>query len=280
MASRAALLVPLLLGAGHGLRLGGGCPQQQLRKVLAEPVRAQILAAGLCALATPGVALAISADDYTSMYGSSATANEPGFSFSMPKLPEKKGLSVAPPKFDIPDVDLPKVPKFEAPKFEAPKFDAPKFDAPKFDAPKFEAPKFDAPKFDAPKFDAPKAPKFDAPKFDAPSAPKIDVPELPSLPSVSLPSFPSFGGGGGDSSSSAPAADEFVDREALDEEARETAADFRRADASAKAVEKEARALRKTANDKKKIAKAAKDAACEYRPGGKWLCIRGFKSGF
>jgi hypothetical protein len=45
-------------------------------------------------------------------------------------------------------------------------------------------------------------------------------------------------------------------------------------------VENKAKQLRATANDKKKVAKEAKDAACETRFGGKFLCIRPFGIGY
>lgn len=45
-------------------------------------------------------------------------------------------------------------------------------------------------------------------------------------------------------------------------------------------IEAKARELRKAANEKKKIAKAAKDEACKTRFGGKILCIRPFGIGF
>lgn len=41
-----------------------------------------------------------------------------------------------------------------------------------------------------------------------------------------------------------------------------------------------ARELRNVANEKKKIANAAKDEACKTRPGGKFLCLRGFGIGY
>ena len=45
-------------------------------------------------------------------------------------------------------------------------------------------------------------------------------------------------------------------------------------------VENKAKQLRAIANDKKKVAKEAKDAACETRFGGKILCIRPFGIGY
>jgi hypothetical protein len=45
-------------------------------------------------------------------------------------------------------------------------------------------------------------------------------------------------------------------------------------------AEKEAAKLRAAANEKKKIAKAAKDEACKTRPGGKFICIRPLNSGY
>jgi uncharacterized protein (UPF0335 family) len=45
-------------------------------------------------------------------------------------------------------------------------------------------------------------------------------------------------------------------------------------------VERKAQELRQVANDKKKVAKEAKDDACKTRFGGKILCIRPFNSGY
>jgi uncharacterized protein (UPF0335 family) len=45
-------------------------------------------------------------------------------------------------------------------------------------------------------------------------------------------------------------------------------------------VERKAQELRQLANEKKKIAKEAKDQACETRFGGKILCIRPLNSGY
>ena len=55
---------------------------------------------------------------------------------------------------------------------------------------------------------------------------------------------------------------------------------YRAADDEAKVLEQQAKGLRQAANDKKKLAGQAKDEACETRPGGKLLCIRGFGSGY
>ncbi|KAJ8613376.1 hypothetical protein CTAYLR_002302 [Chrysophaeum taylorii] len=208
------------------------------------PIGTKTLQSGLMAVSLavvqlhPGTALALSAEDYNSMYESSATANEPSFSFSLPKAPVKK--EPTPPK----------------------------------EVPKFEVPKVDLPKVDVPNIEVPKLPKIEAPDF--PKLPSVEVPKAPSLPSL-----PSFGGDATDSPPR-PVIDEGipVDLDALDEEARATAKEFRRANADAKQAESTARALRKIANEKKQAAKEAKDAACEYRPGGKFLCIRGLNSGF
>jgi hypothetical protein len=45
-------------------------------------------------------------------------------------------------------------------------------------------------------------------------------------------------------------------------------------------VEAQAKELRNIANEKKKVAKAAKDEACKSRFGGKILCIRPFGIGY
>jgi hypothetical protein len=49
---------------------------------------------------------------------------------------------------------------------------------------------------------------------------------------------------------------------------------------SLKEVENKAKQLRAKADDKKKIAKEAKDEACATRFGGKILCIRPFGVGY
>lgn len=190
---------------------------------LTKPLQSGLfaLSVGVLHALTPDAAVAISADDYNSMYQSSATSNQGGFSMNIPKI-------------DVPKRTLP--------------------------SPSIEAPSL--PSFDIPKVDLPKAPEFSAPSFSAPS--------------FSLPSF-----GGSDATTVESGAEiSMEDREAIDATARATAQDFRRADAAAKEVESKARALRKVADEKKAVAKEAKDAACEYRPGGKFLCIRGFNSGF
>ena len=45
-------------------------------------------------------------------------------------------------------------------------------------------------------------------------------------------------------------------------------------------AESVARALRNTANEKKKVAKELKDDACKTRVGGKFLCFRPLNSGY
>ena len=175
----------------------------------------------------------------------------------------------------------------QAPKIEAPKFDIPKFDAPKVDAPSFSAPKFDAPA--APKMDMP---KFDAPKFDAPSMPSFSA---PSMPKISAPSAPSFSA---PSSFDSPRAsfdipkdqgleEKYKNRPELlvPQEDRDAAAAsandvYKQYEQDARAAEKAARDARDDANKKKKEFQAKKDLACETRPGGKWVCLRGFGAGF
>ena len=175
----------------------------------------------------------------------------------------------------------------QAPKIEAPKFDIPKFDAPKVDAPSFSAPKFDAPA--APKMDMP---KFDAPKFDAPSMPSFSA---PSMPKISAPSAPSFSA---PSSFDSPRAsfdipkdqgleEKYKNRPELlvPQEDRDAAAAsandvYKQYEQDARAAEKAARDARDDANKKKKEFQAKKDLACETRPGGKWICLRGFGAGF
>ena len=175
----------------------------------------------------------------------------------------------------------------QAPKIETPKFDIPKFDAPKVDAPSFSAPKFDAPA--APKMDMP---KFDAPKFDAPSMPSFSA---PSMPKISAPSAPSFSA---PSSFDSPRAsfdipkdqgleEKYKNRPELlvPQEDRDAAAAsandvYKQYEQDARAAEKAARDARDDANKKKKEFQAKKDLACETRPGGKWICLRGFGAGF
>ena len=175
----------------------------------------------------------------------------------------------------------------QAPKIETPKFDIPKFDAPKVDAPSFSAPKFDAPA--APKMDMP---KFDAPKFDAPSMPSFSA---PSMPKISAPSAPSFSA---PSSFDSPRAsfdipkdqgleEKYKNRPELlvPQEDRDAAAAsandvYKQYEQDARAAEKAARDARDDANKKKKEFQAKKDLACETRPGGKWVCLRGFGAGF
>ena len=55
---------------------------------------------------------------------------------------------------------------------------------------------------------------------------------------------------------------------------------FKQYDQDAKVAEKAARDARDDANKKKKEFQAKKDLACETRPGGKWICLRGFGAGF
>ena len=169
---------------------------------------------------------------------------------------------------------------------------APKIEAPKFDIPKFDAPKVDAPSFSAPKFDAPAAPKMDMPKFDAPSMPSFSA---PSMPKISAPSAPSFSA---PSSFDSPRAsfdipkdqgleEKYKNRPELlvPQEDRDAAAAsandvYKQYEQDARAAEKAARDARDDANKKKKEFQAKKDLACETRPGGKWVCLRGFGAGF
>ena len=171
-----------------------------------------------------------------------------------PSIPEIKAPDISIPEFKAPDISIP---EFKAPSLNIPKFDAPKFDMPKFDAPKFDTSGMDMPKVDMP--------KVDMPKFDGVDLPKVN------LPKVSLPSF------GGDSVDPA-----FLEpQEIRDDKAREARQVFLAADADAKDLEEQARVLREAANDKKKLARDARDLACQTRPGGKWICLRNpFQTGF
>mmetsp|Transcript_23687 Transcript_23687/g.29553 ORF Transcript_23687/g.29553 Transcript_23687/m.29553 type:complete len:256 (-) Transcript_23687:4852-5619(-) len=192
--------------------------------------------------------------DYNDLYKSSATANEPSFKFNMPPPAPKKAKVESTPSesqsFKVPEV--PEVSKFETP--DLPKVEMPKIDIPKINVPKMEMPKIDLP---------------DVPKFETPDMPKIDIP----APKFDISAF------GGSAEKKSKTTD-FVDRDVLDSRARDAKQDFKAADGVAKDAEAQARALRKIANEKKQIFKDAKDAACESRPGGKFLCIRGFAAGF
>ena len=168
------------------------------------------------------------------------------------------GSEAAPPaagsSFEMPDMPDIKVPEVKLPDFKAPDI---QFSMPKVDMPKMEMPSgVDVPKVDMPKVDMP---KIDMPKFD--------------VPKVSLPSF---GGGSGSTD------DVFLEsQEVRDEKARTARQVYVQADAEAKEAEDAARAVRNAANDKKKLANAAKDEACETRPGGKIICLRNpFSAGY
>jgi len=81
--------------------------------------------------------------------------------------------------------------------------------------------------------------------------------------------------------SSSQAPEEVLEpQEVRDERAREARNFFNKKDAEAKDIEKQAKAARAEANEAKKVALLAKDKACQTRFGGKFLCVRGFGSGF
>ena len=131
-----------------------------------------------------------------------------------------------------------------------------------------------------------------APKMDAPSMPSFSA---PSMPKISAPSAPSFSA---PSSFDSPRAsfdipkdqgleEKYKNRPELlvpqeDRDASAKAANdvFKQYDQDAKVAEKAARDARDDANKKKKEFQAKKDLACETRPGGKWICLRGFGAGF
>ena len=131
-----------------------------------------------------------------------------------------------------------------------------------------------------------------APKMDAPSMPSFSA---PSMPKISAPSAPSFSA---PSSFDSPRAsfdipkdqgleEKYKNRPELlvPQEDRDAAAKsandvFKQYDQDAKVAEKAARDARDDANKKKKEFQAKKDLACETRPGGKWICLRGFGAGF
>tara|TARA_B100001540_G_C15253715_1_gene393863 strand:- start:91 stop:438 length:348 start_codon:yes stop_codon:yes gene_type:complete len=111
---------------------------------------------------------------------------------------------------------------------------------------------FDAPSFSAPSsFDSPRAaPSFDIPKDQGLEEKYKDRPEL------------------------------LVPQEERDAAAKSANDVFKQYDQDAKVAEKAARDARDDANKKKKEFQAKKDLACETRPGGKWICLRGFGAGF
>ena len=183
------------------------------------------------------------------------------------KLPEFKAPDI---KLDIPDF---KVPDFKAPDVKIPAFSMPKIDLP--DMPTTSSlPAVSMPKFESPKFDIPKGPSVSMPKLDLRTA-DIDADVEP--------------------------------QEIRDERAKEARSVYKDADEKAKVsslsfggrglsslmqclifhsifclqdLEAKAAALRQVANEKKKVAREAKDAACETRFGGKVLCIRPLNSGY
>ena len=261
----------LMIVMSRGLSVPPTKPQSRPQKAAVEAVKSSFFAA-VCLMQCASPVVAIDAGSYSDLYDSSSMNSQPGFSFSLPGKsdPIKKRQEAPPPTKSL---TIPEVPKVDLPKVDVPSFSVPKVDVPSFSAPSFSVPKVDVPSFTTPKVDVP---SFTPPKVDVPSftPPKVDVPELPSLPSIP------FFGGGGEKKAEVVVDDGYIDKDAIDAEARATASDFRDADRAAKDVEEQGRKLRKFANEKKKIAKVAKDAACEYRPGGKWICLRGFNSGF
>ncbi|GKZ00567.1 hypothetical protein MPSEU_001008900 [Mayamaea pseudoterrestris] len=190
--------------------------------------------------------------------------------FSDLKMPDTSGLKMpdtssfkAP---DMPKFDLSGTSSFKAPAM--PKFGMP--DTGNFKAPAM--PKLEMP--DTSSFKAPSMPKFDMPNFELPKNDYIDMDQLPkfdapkiSMPS-NLPSFPSFGG--------SPRSDDVVldSQDARDGRAKDARQVYLQFDASAKEIEAQAREARNLAKEKQKMANAAKDEACQTRPGGKFICLR------
>lgn len=145
------------------------------------------------------------------------------------------------------------------------------------------------PAFKAPSFDIPKAPSFD-------SAPKISAPSFSSDFSIPKASLPKFDSQPSSSSYSAPArpsfeipkdTDKYKDRPELqvsqeDRDANAKSANdvFKQYDQEARVAEKAAQDARGVANKQKKEKSRTKDLACETKPGGKLLCLRGFGAGF
>jgi len=215
-------------------------------------------------------------------------AAAPAENYSLPevKIPEFKAPDFKAPEFKAPDFKVPdfKVPEFKAPDFKTPDFKAPEFKAPDFKTPDFKAPDVKAPEFKAPEFKAPdiKMPEFKAPSFSVPKMPdmpSVSTPSfsVPTTPKVSTPSYSSSSSSGGYASLDENIVD---DQEERDEKAKVARTAFNEVDANAREVENQAKKLRAKADDKKKIAKEAKDEACETRFGGKILCVRPFGVGY
>mmetsp|Transcript_59778 Transcript_59778/g.173180 ORF Transcript_59778/g.173180 Transcript_59778/m.173180 type:complete len:447 (-) Transcript_59778:803-2143(-) len=162
---------------------------------------------------------------------------------SPPPAPVVEKVDVKIPEFKAPDVKL-EIPEFKAPDLKMPSFSFPKVDLP--DVPKnVAAPTFSAPKFDIPKVEMPKAPTVTIPKLDVGTV------------------------------------DEDIEpQEIRDEKARVARTAYKEADEQAKDFEAKAAQMRQIANEKKKVAKEAKDDACKTRFGGKILCIRPLNSGY
>lgn len=206
-------------------------------------------------------------------------------------IKDEKAAAAPAENYSLPEV---KIPEFKAPDFKAPEFKAPDFKVPDFKVPEFKAPDFKTPDFKAPDVKAPefKAPEFKAPDIKMPEfkAPSFSVPKMPDMPSVSTPSFsvpttpkvstPSYSSSS--SSGGYASLDENIvdDQEERDEKAKVARTAFNEVDANAREVENQAKKLRAKADDKKKIAKEAKDEACETRFGGKILCVRPFGVGY
>ncbi|GAX27654.1 hypothetical protein FisN_13Hh254 [Fistulifera solaris] len=170
---------------------------------------------------------------------------------------------VAPDLSDIkaPDLKMPDISSFKAPDIKMPdmsSFKAPEMpDISSFKAP--EMPDVKVPDF-AGKLNIPDLPE-NFPKIDASSLPKFDT---SNLPKVSIPGF----------DSQPIDLDSLEPQEVRDQRAREARETYLEADEEAKAAEQVARQVRGTANEKLKLAREAKDLACETRPGGKLICLR------
>lgn len=163
--------------------------------------------------------------------------------------------------FKAPDLKMPDISSFKTPDMKMP--DMSSFKAPEMpDISNFKAPDMSDVKIPdfAGKLTMPDLPD-NFPKIDASSLPKFDTSNLPKV------SLPGFDGSSVDLDSLEP--QEVRDR--LAREARET---YLEADEEAKAAEQVARQVRGTANHKLKLAREAKDLACETRPGGKLICLR------
>ena len=101
------------------------------------------------------------------------------------------------------------------------------------------------------------------PKFDMPKTPPFDA------SSIKVPTF------------SSPEVDKNLEPQGVrDDKARAARVVYLQANDDAHDMEEKARAVRRLADEKKELAKEAKDVACQTHWGGKLLCLRPFNSGY